>query len=187
MRRKMRRKKKPWTHPPNRIAEWREAKGLTQFQLAALLKPKPTTGVHISRLETGIRGLSHRMMVRIAKALDIYPSDLLPTGQVRPADDTLDESLHDLAKRITLNAGFPYTDPRTRKTTRPGTLEPHQRLRAARIKAGYASATAAAQAMGVRPSTYMGHENGTTPYTRQVLRYATAFHCSTDYLLKGKL
>lgn len=36
----------------------------------------------------------------------------------------------------------------------------HKRLRQARLKAGYKSASAAARAMGVNPITYTAHENG---------------------------
>lgn len=63
---------------------------------------------------------------------------------------------------------------------------PASRLRKLRIQAGYDSATEAANAIGVPPGTYLGHENGTTPITRQAQRYAKFFRVSLDWLLTGK-
>lgn len=63
---------------------------------------------------------------------------------------------------------------------------PEARLRAARIDAGYATGTAAARAMGVKPPTYLGHENGTTGLRRgAAIRYAKFFGVSIDWLLTG--
>lgn len=64
--------------------------------------------------------------------------------------------------------------------------EPHERLQKARAEAGYAEATAAAAAMGVTPSTYMGHENGHRGFGRSARRYAEFFHVSLEWLLTGK-
>jgi transcriptional regulator with XRE-family HTH domain len=60
---------------PNRIAELRKKKGLTQAQLGEALD-----GVHwttISDLERGKQGLTEDWMRRIAPALDVRPADLL--------------------------------------------------------------------------------------------------------------
>ena len=64
--------------------------------------------------------------------------------------------------------------------------EPHQRLQKARIEAGYADATAAAEAMGVKPPTYWGHENGSRGLARSAQKYATFFKVSLDWLLSNK-
>lgn len=58
----------------NRIRDLREAKGLTQDQLASLAE---TTGATISRLESGERQLTQDWMERVARALRVSPSDLL--------------------------------------------------------------------------------------------------------------
>lgn len=62
---------------------------------------------------------------------------------------------------------------------------PGKRLQRARKEAGFASATEAAVAMGAKPPTYLGHENGTTPLTRAVARYAKFFGVSIDWLQNG--
>src|SRR5262249_14443249 len=50
---------------------------------------------------------------------------------------------------------------------------PANRLKKARQEAGYATATDAAHAMGMKPPTYLGHENGTTGLRRTAaIRYA---------------
>ena len=58
----------------NRIAEWRERKGLTQAQLAERVR---TTQPTIGRLERGAQELTEEWMVRISTALEISPVDLL--------------------------------------------------------------------------------------------------------------
>jgi len=64
--------------------------------------------------------------------------------------------------------------------------EPADRLKKARIAAGYATATEAAHAMGMKPPTYLGHENGTTGLRRTAaIRYAKFFGLSLDWLLTG--
>jgi transcriptional regulator with XRE-family HTH domain len=60
-----------------------------------------------------------------------------------------------------------------------------ERLRAARDKAGYTSAKAAAEAMGVAVSTYIQHESGTRGYTRRVPRYAKFFRVPPEWLAFG--
>lgn len=66
-----------------------------------------------------------------------------------------------------------------------------QRLREARIAAGYGSATAAAVALGVPRSTYNAHERAEEPGGRDygpedADRYARGFGVSDVYLLTGK-
>ena len=63
---------------------------------------------------------------------------------------------------------------------------PADRLKKARIDAGYATATDAARAMGMKPPTYLGHENGTTGLRRTAaIRYAKFYGLSLDWLLTG--
>lgn len=63
----------------------------------------------------------------------------------------------------------------------------NERLRTAREGAGYATAVAAAEAMGVRAPTYMHHENGTRDFTRgdTAQRYARFFRVNLEWLLTG--
>jgi DNA-binding XRE family transcriptional regulator len=61
------------------------------------------------------------------------------------------------------------------------------RLRQARIEAGYSSASAAARAHGWRVSTYIAHENGQNHYdAAQAQVYATAFKTQAEWLLLGR-
>ncbi len=61
----------------NRIRDIRRQKGITLHELAARIKPRPTTAQTIGRLETGTRTLSLQWMNKIAKALDCEPAELL--------------------------------------------------------------------------------------------------------------
>ena len=63
--------------------------------------------------------------------------------------------------------------------------EPYQRLRKARESAGYETASAAAEAMGVNIPTYIHHENGTNGLSRAGERYARFFRISLEWLLQG--
>lgn len=61
------------------------------------------------------------------------------------------------------------------------------RLRQMRIKAGFTSARKAAQALGVKESTYASHENGQTePGREEVQFYARRFKASFTYILTGE-
>lgn len=63
----------------------------------------------------------------------------------------------------------------------------HQRLREARIAAGFPSAAAAATAMGINYQTYAGHENGKAGVgTNQAERYARKFRVSLDWLVSNR-
>lgn len=61
----------------SRIREIRKAKGLTLADVAARVKPEPTTAQTIGRLETGMRTLSVEWLNRIAEALDVDASELV--------------------------------------------------------------------------------------------------------------
>jgi hypothetical protein len=64
--------------------------------------------------------------------------------------------------------------------------EPHERLRQARLQAGYKEASEAARALGMRESTYLGHENGSRGFKAQADRYARKFGVSLEWLLTGR-
>lgn len=60
------------------------------------------------------------------------------------------------------------------------------RLRAARARANFTSATKAAEALGVSASTYRAHENGQNDFgTEEAERYARKFGTTAAYLLTG--
>ena len=62
-----------------------------------------------------------------------------------------------------------------------------QRLKDARIRAGFTSAAAAAEAMKIPQSTYRAHENGQNEFNiEDAQRYAAFFKESDVYLLTGK-
>jgi SOS-response transcriptional repressor LexA len=61
------------------------------------------------------------------------------------------------------------------------------RLRFARERAGYETAKAAAEAMGVSVSTYIQHENGSRGFPAgRAERYATFFRTTPEWLLYGR-
>lgn len=61
------------------------------------------------------------------------------------------------------------------------------RLRQARVMAGYQSASHAARAMGVSTPTYIHHENGTRDFGEDAARiYAKRFHVNLPWLLLGE-
>lgn len=63
----------------------------------------------------------------------------------------------------------------------------HERLRQARIEAGYSSARSAAIAHGWGVSTYTAHENGQNDYNHETAEiYAKAFKTKPEWLLLGK-
>lgn len=63
----------------------------------------------------------------------------------------------------------------------------NKRLQQAREHAGYRSASEAARDLGLAPSTYMAHENGSRRFDIETAReYAKAFNISTSWLLTGQ-
>lgn len=66
---------------PNRIAEWREAKGLSQEDLAAAAGLSPG---YLSRMERGERNVSLKNLAKISGALKVPARDLVPDAS---ADD----------------------------------------------------------------------------------------------------
>lgn len=85
----------------NRIGKLREERGLTQADLARMIR---TSQPQIQRLENGERKLTEDWMRRIARALDVEPADLLATAtRAEFADDLkpyLPEASDDLAKPL---------------------------------------------------------------------------------------
>lgn len=66
-------------------------------------------------------------------------------------------------------------------------MEIHERLQQARRKAGYETAAAAAQALGVNPVTYYQHEGNIRGISRKKAeQYATFFRVDLSWLLTGK-
>lgn len=62
-----------------------------------------------------------------------------------------------------------------------------ERLREAREKAGFRSAAAAADALGVRASTYRAHENGQNEFGyREAQFYGRKFGVDTSWILEGR-
>ena len=62
-----------------------------------------------------------------------------------------------------------------------------QRLRNARLKAGFSSATKAADALGISHSTYRAHENGQNEFgPQEAAVYGRKFDVSASYLLTGE-
>lgn len=63
----------------------------------------------------------------------------------------------------------------------------NERLAQARREAGFANATAAAVALGLKESTYYAHENGSRGFRRDSAEiYARRFGVSLEWLLTGK-
>ena len=61
-----------------------------------------------------------------------------------------------------------------------------QRLKEARKAAGFKTAKAAAESLGVAYPTYSQHENGTRGIVREADLYARRFKVSLDWLMRGK-
>lgn len=61
----------------SRIREIRKSKKLRLSDVAARIKPTPTTAQTIGRLETGARSLTVEWINRIADALEVDPSELV--------------------------------------------------------------------------------------------------------------
>lgn len=64
--------------------------------------------------------------------------------------------------------------------------DPAERLRTARLRAGYETGKDAAIALGVKVSTYLGHENGSRGITtKKAEHYARRFKVPEQWLLYG--
>jgi len=66
-------------------------------------------------------------------------------------------------------------------------VEPHERLKQARIAAHYETVTAAAEALGVKLATYTAHENGGREFDRKdAVKYARRFKVRPGWLMFGE-
>lgn len=66
-------------------------------------------------------------------------------------------------------------------------MEKHQRLKTARLKAGFRFATEAARALNVAEATYLAHENGSRIFDADSAeRYARRYGTSVEWLLFGR-
>lgn len=64
--------------------------------------------------------------------------------------------------------------------------DPASRLRIARLRAGYETGIAAADALGMKHSTYLAHENGSRGYpAKKAYTYARKFKVREQWLLYG--
>jgi transcriptional regulator with XRE-family HTH domain len=64
--------------------------------------------------------------------------------------------------------------------------DPAERLRLARLRAGYQTGKEAAAALGVAVSTYLGHENGSRGISaKRAAHYARRYKVAEQWLLYG--
>lgn len=69
---------------------------------------------------------------------------------------------------------------------REGMSDPAERLRIARMRAGFATGKEAAEAMGIPVPTYLAHENGSRGYpAKRAMVYARKFKVREQWLLYG--
>jgi len=65
-------------------------------------------------------------------------------------------------------------------------MQRHERLRSARLAAGFGSAAEAARHFGWRPAAYRHHENGTSGFrSDRGAEYARAYGVSVEWLVFG--
>lgn len=65
---------------------------------------------------------------------------------------------------------------------------PHERLKQARIRAGYRTAKAGAERVNVPYGTYSGHENGNRAYSdEEAIHYGKIFKVRPEWLMFGNL
>lgn len=64
-------------------------------------------------------------------------------------------------------------------------MEMAARLREARARKGFKSATEAARSLRIAQQTYLAHENGSRGFKRRATVYAAAFKCDLKWLLTG--
>lgn len=88
----------PTTPPPNRIRELRKQRGWSASQLAEAVG---TSYQQIYRLEHGERRLTLDWMQRLARALEVPPEHLMPSGTRK----TLDSEFVDLEIRGSVHTG----------------------------------------------------------------------------------
>lgn len=66
-------------------------------------------------------------------------------------------------------------------------MGPKDRLKAARVEAGYSKASEAARALGIKEPTYLGHENGSREFDYDAAeKYGRKFNVRATWLLRGE-
>lgn len=106
---------------------------------------------------------------------DHIVTNLAQNGAVRSHSDVMHFALSD-CKRLLHN----------RVSYHVRMTDPAERLRIARLRAGYETGKDAAEAMGVPVSTYLGHENGNRGYpAKRAAQYAKKFKVREQWLLYG--
>ena len=103
----------------NRIRYLRERVGLSVEGLAKL------AGVHrnqIYKLEAGERKLYSQYIQKIAKALDCYPSELMPQEWQRPEEGRLERERLEKAVKIVIASDAPEFEKFTKKKPTPEEL-----------------------------------------------------------------
>jgi repressor LexA len=80
-----------------KIAIAREKAGLTQAELANKV---PCATATISRIETGNRTVTMRMLYKIAKALDIDPAHFIGKAKALLSDDAVMKELRDIKEKM---------------------------------------------------------------------------------------
>lgn len=90
-----RKSKPPDDSAPNRIREWRLARGLTIEELAERMQSKSQT---VHRHETGNNEMTLKSLQRYADVLGVRTEELLPNSQRVPA---MLKALNDLGQRLT--------------------------------------------------------------------------------------
>jgi transcriptional regulator with XRE-family HTH domain len=105
-------------------------------------------------------------------------------GEAVPARDQVFDCRHDPLIRIGLHFVNPHWISQSAMTV--GMEEPFERLKRARLQAGYVTAADAARAFGWSIPGYSHHENGTRAIRPEVAaKYARAFRTSASWLLFG--
>ncbi|MEI2386065.1 helix-turn-helix transcriptional regulator [Breoghania sp. JC706] len=72
------------------------------------------------------------------------------------------------------------------RTWHDATMDPNERLTRARLAKGIRYASRAAKALGIPPSTYNAHENGTRNFDEKAETYAKFFGVDAEWLLTGR-
>lgn len=150
-----------------------------------MLEPALLSGRHNVGIPLGRYGLTEGPHLDELGALGFCKAKVVGQfGGVRPKPDDADV-IHDSKLR---NVVCSVNTKRSSKSDNyAAMLEPHERLRIARQKAGYESAAEAARAFGWTVVSYTAHENGSRglrPLLAQ--RYGLAFRVSDAWLLTGR-
>lgn len=114
---------------------------------------------------------------RAAKAAWLSPNLTLAALTISPVIDMPLQCISHSASQCQMHRGGVQVAP----------MERHRRLQRARELASYETATDAANALGVAPPTYLGHENGSRGFRSDTgQRYAQFFRVSYEWLMTGR-